>query len=107
VFCDHRRLIISAGQARGIVFDHACQTIDIAYHTSGENLVENVDLGSDSLGKIRGQAASSGSASQDPPRVILCSAQRSAHREIVPDLVKDTLSTASTAATTTTMRYIR
>ena len=76
-------------------------------HTSGENIVDNGDLGLDSLGMIRGRAGSSGSPSQDPPRVIFGSAQRYAHRQIVSDGAKDTLSTASTAATTTTMRYIR
>jgi hypothetical protein len=76
-------------------------------HTSGENIVDNGDLGPDGLGMIRGQAGSSGNPSQDPPRVIFCSALRYAHRQIGPDLVKDTLFTGSTAATTTTMRYIR
>jgi hypothetical protein len=76
-------------------------------HTSGENIVDNGDLGLDSLGMIRGQARSSGNPSQDPPRVIFCSAHQYPHHEIVSDWVKDTFSTASTAATTTTIRYIR
>ena len=76
-------------------------------HTSGENIVDNGDLGRDSVGMIGGQTGSSSSPSQDPPRVIFCSAPRHAHPQICSDLVKDTLFTGSTAATTTTMRYIR
>jgi hypothetical protein len=59
-------------------------------HTSGENIVDNGDLGLDRLGMIRGQEGSLCSPSQDPPRVILCSAQRYAHRQIVSDGAKDT-----------------
>ena len=54
-------------------------------HTSGENTVDNGDLGLDRLGMIRGQQGSTCSPSQDPPRVIFCSAQRYAHRQIVSD----------------------
>jgi hypothetical protein len=73
----------------------------------GKTLWKTLILGLDGLGKIRGQAESAGNSSQNPPRVIFCSAQPYAHRQITSDWVKDTLCTASTAATTTTMRYIR
>ena len=87
--------------------DGAGVAAGMCVHTSGENIVDNGDLGRDSLGMIRGQAGSSGNPSQDPPRVIFCSSQWDAPAKIGPDLVKDMLFTGSTAATTTTMRYIR
>ena len=54
-------------------------------HTSGENIVDNGDLGLDRLGVIRGQEGSTCSPSQDPPRVIFGSAQPHAHLQIVSD----------------------
>jgi hypothetical protein len=83
------------------------RTQEIAKHTGGDNVVDNGDLGLSILGMSGVQASWTVSGSQDPPRVIFFSSQEYAHRRIGSDWAKDTLCTTSTAATTTTMRYIR